>query len=954
MFKRVSLKISDIFSSRRQNSVLFLTHDDEQSRKTLERLRILLEKHAPKDEGTAHQSRSASKKFSVVIHPRPFCIEKLRLSTTLWDNGYDLSDNKVWPTIEARDENILLFVQSVMKMSQARVIIFVVRPDEIVRMQQHRILPQLKHIFSFVLILHSDPKSAFASRIFEKVSPIGLSKLTDQSDSSNSIVKAVQNYICTWNQSTKIVRETWSTKYLTEHYAHDIEGLFSTFCIPTEEDGPKKSSNLSGSILDNKRVFDESWDTFLLRFPLNMREQISFAFHNHYVSPFLTTNTVMSMNRTFLKGDTSETSKARKPLISSSKPVSVEERISDNVFSIAFLLTNVAVYKTENGKNCTQSMLEALEKSSFQPGNYSISIYVYTKSSSELSEWRRYTNQFPKLKIVLLHVDDHIVNSPSHASIWACLARKAAEENHSYIALLSNPWAPQNPDWILLLCRLFYNIKVSKIHGTGLEDSPISEINFGLVAITSGYSFTNPVSALVLHCHHLKIFPDLLPQPFHDSSVAAEDAFAFLRTLYSRFDIADTLLMASSRRSLHGPIRTIRYKGEILSRCLLILSNALMSRPPLKSVDVMVPTFRIPERVLQSITSLRASIPTIVRFWIIVDNPEEHLKVLALLALLDGVHQEGNYIVTIICHRKNLGAARARNTGLSWSDADWVLMLDDDVEPHPRLLDAYIAATIRNPDARVLTGVINFPIPHTISHHALVASGLLYFFSASKDIPHMPWPVTANTCVRARNNANFLFIDYFPKGGGGEDIDFGLRIKGNDPTSIVSVGEAQVSHPWFGDSFEAISRHLINYMKGDSVIESMLKDKTFIVLPGWAELLTLYFPFMLLFGNVSVALLWAIMVALMELLCRAATSFLPAYLSTGNVLQAIPVSLVAALFHMAQDFARVFYSVQRKSWRPFLNRLDRFDGLRDVRPIQIAMGLRTIASIAIMIWCLTK
>lgn len=960
MYKQASLKISDIFASQCRKSVLFLTHDDEQSRKTLESLRLLLDKHAPRDAGTLQPSSpAASENFNVVIHPRPFCIVKLRLSTAIWDRGYDVSNHRLWPTIEIRDENIVSFVKSVIEMSPARVIIFVVRPDEIVRMRRHRILSLLKYTFSSVLILHSDPKSAFASQALKKVPPTSMTSLTDQSDSPTSIVRAVQKYICTWSQATQIVRETWSTRYLTEHYSHDIEGLTSTFHITNDKEDLKKSNNLQASILENKRVSDKSWDNFLHRLPLNVREEILFAFHNHHVSPFSTTSSIMNMNCTIPKSNTSDVQKASQRLRSPPKHLTGDDSTTnEDEFSIAFLLPAIKEYRTKGGKDCIQSMFDAFEKSVVWPEKYKITTYVYTTSSSESSNWNRYIKQFPKLRIAVLYAGELNVPSHSYASIWAGLARKAAEENHSYFALLSIPWVPQNLEWISLLRRLFQSIQVSANPGTGLENrptfGPTLEKKFGLVAITSGYSFTNPVSVLVMHSHHLKIFPELLPQPFHDFSVAPEDAFAFLRTLYYRFNIADTLLMAPSIGRQHSPHRTIRYKGEILSRCLQSLSNTHLFGPSLKTVDVVVPTFRLPERVLQSITSLRTTTRTIVRFWIIVDNPKEHLKVLALMALLDGVHQNGNYIVTIVNHPENLGAARARNTGLSWSDADWIIMLDDDVDPHPRLLDAYIAAIIRNPDARILTGVINFPKPQMISHHALVASGLLYFFSASQNIPHMPWPITANTCVRACDNKNFLFLDYFPKGGGGEDIDFGLRIKGNDPASIVSVGEAQVSHPWFGHSFKAISAHLINYMKGDSVIESMLEDKTFIVLPGWAELIALCFPFMVLFGKFSTALVWATIVVLMELLCRATTAALPSYVSTGNVFISIPVALVAALFHMAQDCSRVFYSIQRKSWRPFLNRLDRFDGLRDMRSVQLAMGLRTIGAIVILFWCLEK
>ena len=61
----------------------------------------------------------------------------------------------------------------------------------------------------------------------------------------------------------------------------------------------------------------------------------------------------------------------------------------------------------------------------------------------------------------------------------------------------------------------------------------------------------------------------------------------------------------------------------------------------------------------------------------------------------------GGYFVQVLSYGANRGASHARNVGLNYSTADWVLFLDDDVLPEPHLLDAYAGAVIRHPNAKV-------------------------------------------------------------------------------------------------------------------------------------------------------------------------------------------------------------------------------------------------------------
>ncbi len=120
------------------------------------------------------------------------------------------------------------------------------------------------------------------------------------------------------------------------------------------------------------------------------------------------------------------------------------------------------------------------------------------------------------------------------------------------------------------------------------------------------------------------------------------------------------------------------------------------------------------------------------------------------------------------------------------------------------LLDAYLGATLRHPGAKILVGLTLLPQPQTLMQRALVASQMTFFYSVSQRMRHPPWGVTANMCVRGRTQNEIWFSNVYPKTGGGEDVDFCLRIKSLLPdhlrdAALVSVPEAVVHHPFWND-----------------------------------------------------------------------------------------------------------------------------------------------------------
>ena len=124
-------------------------------------------------------------------------------------------------------------------------------------------------------------------------------------------------------------------------------------------------------------------------------------------------------------------------------------------------------------------------------------------------------------------------------------------------------------------------------------------------------------------------------------------------------------------------------------------------------IDVGVPTYRCDLDILRRIIALRCEWPRVtVHFWLIVDNPQSP-NVDAVRSLETARSENGeipNYCVHVHVHKGNFGASVARNTALDYSNADWMLLLDDDVTVDSELLNAYVGAILRHPQARILVG----------------------------------------------------------------------------------------------------------------------------------------------------------------------------------------------------------------------------------------------------------
>lgn len=157
---------------------------------------------------------------------------------------------------------------------------------------------------------------------------------------------------------------------------------------------------------------------------------------------------------------------------------------------------------------------------------------------------------------------------------------------------------------------------------------------------------------------------------------------------------------------------------------------------------------------------------------LIVDNPTHS----DIRAELEDWH--GHVRVRVL--PTNQGASAARNRGLDESTADWVVFLDDDVEPHADVVKEYCQAIAQSGHtAAGFVGSSSFPSPPNARCRGVQASHLTYFWNVADScgaLQPAPWAVTANVAVR-RTAARF--DPFYPKTGGGEDI--GKRPLTGDP-----------------------------------------------------------------------------------------------------------------------------------------------------------------------------
>ena len=299
----------------------------------------------------------------------------------------------------------------------------------------------------------------------------------------------------------------------------------------------------------------------------------------------------------------------------------------------------------------------------------------------------------------------------------------------------------------------------------------------------------------------------------------------------------------------------------------------------------------------------------------IIDNPDAPNldKVRALESLYH------NYSVNIREHVKNYGASAARNTGLDYSDADWVILLDDDVTPSDDIIDAYIGATQRYPGAKVFVGSTKLPPPCSVITHAFVASDLIGSYTIAEKRVDPPWGVTANLCVSGRTSRVRFLLEY-PKTGGGEDIDFCIRAsKGKG--SIISVPGALAYHPWWKNGDVTCLLHILGWARGESLCISShyLREHVYFSAPNGIEVCIsgLFIALLIKVIRITPISLFSLILSLLIIFCletlwhSSHVNKRVAFPYKKTITGRIFISICAAWVVMFQEAARFISHIQR-------------------------------------------
>ncbi|RYU87362.1 glycosyltransferase [Mucilaginibacter terrigena] len=228
------------------------------------------------------------------------------------------------------------------------------------------------------------------------------------------------------------------------------------------------------------------------------------------------------------------------------------------------------------------------------------------------------------------------------------------------------------------------------------------------------------------------------------------------------------------------------------------------------SIDVIIPSFRLNPATLLPILNLYRPVNTI-KFYLVADNPSIKPDA-AILNLID------NITVFLLINETNKGASETRNRGIEAGQGDWILFLDDDIDVPADLLSVYYNAITARPDETGFIGVVNMPPEPTLFAKAVSANGSMGIFTVAQQKPDFAWGATANIMVNREAVGNVRFADAYPKTGGGEEVEFFLRVREkNNFRNYNSLPAAAVIHPWWGNGKTDFLR-FYRYGKGNSYL----------------------------------------------------------------------------------------------------------------------------------------
>ncbi len=245
-------------------------------------------------------------------------------------------------------------------------------------------------------------------------------------------------------------------------------------------------------------------------------------------------------------------------------------------------------------------------------------------------------------------------------------------------------------------------------------------------------------------------------------------------------------------------------------------SRSFESSTTKAQMSVLLPTYKRPEALSRTLCGLESQSlkPELFEIIVVDDGSDDETS-----QVLDRFASSTDLRFSYTILKENGGPARARNVGLSMVQADVVLIIGDDIEPDPLLLEKHHHFHQKNSDERyAMLGHVSFPgeLASTPFMNWLEEDGRNYFFNyAALESGAEAEPIffyTCNVSVKmSLLNKSGWFDESFPYASH-EDLELGYRLADNGMRLVYD--ESARGYHWHVLSIDGIARRV--YLMGYS------------------------------------------------------------------------------------------------------------------------------------------
>jgi glycosyltransferase involved in cell wall biosynthesis len=349
------------------------------------------------------------------------------------------------------------------------------------------------------------------------------------------------------------------------------------------------------------------------------------------------------------------------------------------------------------------------------------------------------------------------------------------------------------------------------------------------------------------------------------------------------------------------------------------------------TIDIIVPSFRLQSEYLIPIVQMDIPSETEVRFLIVADNPDAEVP-------SDFQKFVDNENIILFRNKENGGSSKSRNVGLDNSNAEWVLFLDDDVKPSKDLLLIYNEA-IKNKSKEVgFFGETLFPPPKTFFAKGVIACDILTFFFLAGYYHQLKWAPTSNVIIKSSAIGDCRFQEIFPKNGGGEDIDFFLKIFRESNMELQCLKNAIVYHDWWYQQKRNYTR-FSRWSFGDTLLHDIFPEYTYYNFPNIIESLVFGIPISLIACFYLHSLLPLVCLFIGVIVGESLVEFIRLLIYKG--LNQSKFAIEAVLIRASNDIGRLYMQlVKLKRPKGICERFDHFCDGKHIKYQRLWAGIK--------------